>query len=173
MSNEENIKNKDCIEGEEVELWGECYNIEETTVLDLSGTGLTGEIPIDIVNLVNLKFLDLSYNQLSGDIPYDICYMVNLGQFLVGNNKFCSSHPNCISEEEFGYQDQTDCLTVDTNKNNQVEQSQLHIDQNNKNDFEQNNLENIEQSVQQPQNIEQTICPAGTFLAADGTCIIG
>ena len=25
-----------CIEGEEVELWGECYNIEETTVLDLS-----------------------------------------------------------------------------------------------------------------------------------------
>ena len=30
-----------------VELWGECYNIEETTYLDLSDSGLTGEIPID------------------------------------------------------------------------------------------------------------------------------
>ena len=25
----------DCIDGEEVELWGECYNIEETTELNL------------------------------------------------------------------------------------------------------------------------------------------
>ena len=33
---------------ENVELWGECYNIEKTTVLDLSDSGLTGEIPLKL-----------------------------------------------------------------------------------------------------------------------------
>ena len=33
-----------CDEEIEVELWGECYNIEETTSLNLSYSGLTGEI---------------------------------------------------------------------------------------------------------------------------------
>ena len=32
---------QDCVDGVEVELWGECYNIEETTWLDLSYNGLT------------------------------------------------------------------------------------------------------------------------------------
>ena len=200
MSNEENIKNnvnnelnnqidfKECNEETEIKLWGECYSIEGTTVLDLSSSKLTGEIPLDIVNLVNLKFLDLSNNQLTGEIPYDICYMVNLGQFLIDNNKFCS-YPNCISDEEIGYQDQADCLKVNTNKNNfeqdnletveddridALEQPQLYIDHNiNKNNFEQDNLETVEQPIPQPQNNEQTVCPAGTFLAADGTCIMG
>ncbi len=36
---------QDCVEGVEVELWGVCYNIEETTYLNLSGSGLTGETP--------------------------------------------------------------------------------------------------------------------------------
>ncbi len=44
---------QDCIDGVEVELWGECYNIEETTYLGLSGNGLTGEIPPEIGDLVN------------------------------------------------------------------------------------------------------------------------
>ena len=34
----------DCEEGE-VELWDECYNIEETTELNLGWSGLTGQIP--------------------------------------------------------------------------------------------------------------------------------
>ena len=29
---------QDCVDGVEVELWGECYNIEETTYLDLSSS---------------------------------------------------------------------------------------------------------------------------------------
>ena len=45
---------QDCDEEIEVELWGECYNIEETTELDLSESGFTGEIPPDIGNLTNL-----------------------------------------------------------------------------------------------------------------------
>ena len=54
---------QDCIDGIEVELWGECYNIEETTYLDLSEMGLSGEIPSEIGNLTNLIFLNLYLNQ--------------------------------------------------------------------------------------------------------------
>ena len=38
---------QDCVDGVEVELWGECYNIEETTTLNLSGSGLDGGISPD------------------------------------------------------------------------------------------------------------------------------
>ena len=31
-----------CIDGVEVELWGECYNIEETTYLNLGSDNLNG-----------------------------------------------------------------------------------------------------------------------------------
>ena len=54
-----------CDEGY-VELWDECYNIEETTFLQLSWNGLTGEIPPTIGNLTNLTKLWLYSNELSG-----------------------------------------------------------------------------------------------------------
>ena len=44
---------QDCIEGVEVELWGECYNIEETIELNYSYITL-GEIPSSIGELTNL-----------------------------------------------------------------------------------------------------------------------
>ena len=46
---------QDCVEGVEVELWGECYNIEETTHLNLQSSGLTGQIPSEIGNLTDRK----------------------------------------------------------------------------------------------------------------------
>ncbi len=49
-----------CIDGIEVELWGECYNIEETTSLILPNSGLTGEIPSEIGDLMNLELLWIS-----------------------------------------------------------------------------------------------------------------
>ena len=61
----------DCEEGE-VELWSECYSIENTTDLDLSYGGLTGEIPPQIGNLTNLISLILKENQLIGEIPSEI-----------------------------------------------------------------------------------------------------
>ena len=62
---------QDCVDGVEVELWGECYDIEETTELDLSGTWgnigeLSGEIPSEIGQLENLTYLQLHSNQLTG-----------------------------------------------------------------------------------------------------------
>ncbi|SVB76359.1 uncharacterized protein METZ01_LOCUS229213, partial [marine metagenome] len=57
-----------CSDGE-VELWGECYSIENTTSLNLANSELTGEIPPEIGNLTHLTELHLSYNQLTGEIP--------------------------------------------------------------------------------------------------------
>ncbi len=56
---------QDCVDGVEVELWGECYNIETTTSLNLSGSGLSGEIPSEIGQ--QLYYL---YEQFIGDTLY-------------------------------------------------------------------------------------------------------
>ena len=45
-----------CIDGEEVELWDECYSIECTTHLYLGGNQLTGSIQSDIGQLINLYY---------------------------------------------------------------------------------------------------------------------
>ena len=80
----------DCEEGE-VELWGECYNIETTTELDLSYIGITGEIPPEIGNLTNLEDLWLNENQLTGEIPPEVCDLmesnsIHISYILYENN---------------------------------------------------------------------------------------
>ena len=82
----------ECSEGQEIELWGECYNIETTTFINLSyqeGSDyppLTGEIPPEIGQLVNMTDLYLGGNELT-NIPRDIESLVNLQSlFLYGNN---------------------------------------------------------------------------------------
>jgi len=98
---------------EGVELWGECYNIEETTELDLSYSGLTGEIPSEIGNLTNLTSLNFHYNLLTGEIPESICDL-NIDWsgcyyfYLITNNQLCPPYPSCI-EDYVGDQDTTDC----------------------------------------------------------------
>ena len=94
---------QDCVEGVEVELWGECYNIEETTILnpDYTSTSgqvippeigqltnlthfyliddqVTGEIPLEIGNLMNLEWLRFEGNELTGEIPPEIGNLTNL-----------------------------------------------------------------------------------------------
>ena len=76
-----------------VELWGECYSIENTTELDLSYIGVTGEIPSEIGNLINLSSLILKENQLSGEIPPEISYLTNLTQLDLGGNQLSGEIP--------------------------------------------------------------------------------
>ena len=78
---------------EGVELWGECYSIENTTALDLSYNGVTGAIPPEIGNLVNLNSLILKENQLNGEIPPEISNLTNLTQLDLGGNQFTGSLP--------------------------------------------------------------------------------
>ena len=88
--------NADCYadDGTEgVELWGECYSIENTTELNLEGTGLTDSIPPEIGNLVNLNYLNLFNNSLTGSIPSEIGDLTNLTILSLGRNQLTSIPP--------------------------------------------------------------------------------
>ena len=77
-------------EGEEptyIYLWGECYNIEGTTEIDLHSSELAGGIPPEIGNLTNLTNLNLSENQLTGEIPPEIGNLINLEYLSLSNNQ--------------------------------------------------------------------------------------
>ena len=72
---------------DEVELWGDCYSIENTTELHLYNNELTGSIPPEIGNLTNLTLLSLSSNQLTGEIPSEIGNLTNLYCLLLNSNQ--------------------------------------------------------------------------------------
>ena len=78
---------------EGVELWGECYSIENTTGLDLSYIGIIGEIPPEIGNLINLDSLILKENQFSGIIPPEIGSLTNLTDLDLGGNQLSGEIP--------------------------------------------------------------------------------
>ncbi|RMZ48890.1 hypothetical protein EB821_05200, partial [Candidatus Marinimicrobia bacterium PRS2] len=127
---------QDCVDGEEVELWDECYNIEETTSLNLSwynlsgpippaigqltnltllkltNNDLNGSIPEEIGDLTNLEYLHLDNNQLSGIIPDELCNLSidwsNTDYFSMDDNYLCPLYPDCI-EENMGEQDVSEC----------------------------------------------------------------
>jgi Leucine-rich repeat (LRR) protein len=80
----------------EVELWDECYSIENTTSLNLYANGLTGVIPPEIGNLVNLEGLYLASNQLSGEIPSEIGNLVNLNDLYLSYNQLSGEIPSEI-----------------------------------------------------------------------------
>ena len=84
-----------CNEGE-VELWDECYSIENTTQLDLGNNQLTGSIPSEIGNLTNLTWLYLSNNQLIGSIPPEMGNLNNLIYLDLGSNQLTGSIPQEI-----------------------------------------------------------------------------
>mgnify|MGYP000864046446 CR=1 FL=1 len=66
---------------EYVELWeGSCYNIDSTHTLICNDCGITGEIPPEIGELVNLERISLKNNQFEGEIPPEIG---NLGVWML------------------------------------------------------------------------------------------
>lgn len=81
--------------------------------LDLSYNQLTGSFPSEIANLENLFGVYVNDNDLSGEIPQEICglgdgwgYSYHLR---FGNNNFCPSYPECLTEEQLGLQDTENC----------------------------------------------------------------
>ena len=91
----ENCPQPLCNEETEVELWGECYNIEETTFINLSyqeGSDyppLYGEIPYKIGQLVNMTDLYLGGNELTV-IPPEIGNLINLQSLYLYENLLTS-----------------------------------------------------------------------------------
>jgi hypothetical protein len=93
------VNNIDCYadDGTEgVELWGECYSIENTDTLNLYTNELTGSIPPEIGNLTNLTLLLLYNNQLTGSIPSEIGNLTNLTKLVLFNNQLTDSIPSEI-----------------------------------------------------------------------------
>ncbi|KAM5579223.1 putative LRR receptor-like serine/threonine-protein kinase [Rosa sericea] len=66
--------------------------------LDLSSSGLTGEIDASIPNLAMIQTLDLSNNNLTGPIPDFLSQMSNLNVLNLENNKLTGSVPNELNE---------------------------------------------------------------------------
>jgi len=55
--------------------------------------------------------LSLSDNQLSGEIPESICEVFPLSWgFSISNNNLCPPYPDCLTEEDIGYQDTSECI---------------------------------------------------------------
>ena len=80
----------------EVTLWGVVYSVENTTEINLGGSGLTREIPSEIGHLTNLTFLSLGDNQLTGSIPSEIGNLTNLTRLWLDNNQLAGSIPSEI-----------------------------------------------------------------------------
>ena len=125
-------------------------NLTNLTTLSLSDNFLEGEIPVELENLANLENLYLHNNQLSGEVPnifHEMNNLVHLTLFenqLSGNipeslcdiynnieylglytNLFCPPYPSCITDEDLGFQDITNCDFAFINKENHLSDFKL------------------------------------------------
>ena len=89
-------------------------NLINLTYLSFANNELTGEIPPSIGDLINLNSLNLINNNLSGEIPVEICSQGDLYPSVYGNNLcFSSSQPpeidDCIIQADQNNQDSSNC----------------------------------------------------------------
>ena len=96
MNLNEMVSSSNILINDWVNLWGEYYSVLNTTVLNLSNSGLSGEIPSEIGNLTNLTELHLYNNQLIGSIPPEIGNLTNLTELWLGGNQLTGSIPSEI-----------------------------------------------------------------------------
>jgi hypothetical protein len=85
-------------------------NLINLTLLWLGSNQLTGDIPSEIGNLTDLVSLYLLGNQLSGEIPVEICDLSNLVDILLIDNQLCPPYPDCLSPQDIGPQDTSNCF---------------------------------------------------------------
>ena len=97
--NAPDVNYSDCIaeDGTDgINLWGECYSIQNTTILYLTYSDLSDTIPNTIGSLVNLTDLILEGNQLFGEIPSEIGNLTNLRKLRLGYNALTGEIPSEI-----------------------------------------------------------------------------
>ncbi|WJX91986.1 hypothetical protein P8452_73692 [Trifolium repens] len=73
-------------------------NIPRITSLNLSSSGLTGQIEFSISNLTMLQYLDLSNNSLTGPLPDFLIQLHSLKVLNVGKNKLTGLVPSELLE---------------------------------------------------------------------------
>ncbi|XP_024022548.1 LRR receptor-like serine/threonine-protein kinase IOS1 isoform X1 [Morus notabilis] len=84
------------------------------TSLDLSSSGLTGEISTYLSKLTMLESLDLSNNNLTGSVPNFLSQLPNLRVLNLGNNKLTGLVPAELIEKS---SDRSLSLSVEGNQN--------------------------------------------------------
>ena len=82
----------------EVKLWGEWYDIGNTTSIFLQSQGLSGSIPPQIGCLTNLTYLGLFSNQLTGQIPFEIGNLTNLTGLYLHINQLTGEIPQEVCD---------------------------------------------------------------------------
>ena len=68
--------------------------LTELRTLDFASNSLRGRIPAQLGNLNNLESLDLSFNSLSGPIPVDLAKLSNLQEISLAGNGFSGAIPS-------------------------------------------------------------------------------
>ena len=84
----------DC-SADEVNLWDTCFSISNTDSLNLSDSELTGPIPDELTELINLEYLNLSGNNLEDSIP-SLQNMTLLKYLNLSENNLSGPIPNEI-----------------------------------------------------------------------------
>ena len=64
--------------GTECSWYGVTCTGDSVTILDLYANQLTGSLPAELGNLINLTYLSLHTNQLAGTIPAELNNLTNL-----------------------------------------------------------------------------------------------
>ena len=87
---------EDSTEG--IELWSQCYSIENTTSLGWPPfiPDSATVIPLELFNLVNLTSLSINYTNVGGIIPPEIGNLTNLIKLNLSSNQFSGSIPSEI-----------------------------------------------------------------------------
>ncbi|KAA8540320.1 hypothetical protein F0562_024761 [Nyssa sinensis] len=76
----------------------EGYNSPRIISLNLSSSGLTGNIASSLFSLKSLQYLDLSYNSLTGQVPDFLSQLTNLRTLNLSGNQLTGSVPSPLIE---------------------------------------------------------------------------
>ena len=102
---------------------GYLSNLQE---LYLDNNQLSGEIPDIFNNLEQLDALGIFVNNLDGIIPNSICDIYSQLSYLgLHSNNLCPPYPSCLTIDDLGIQDTSNCVQVNIHSENNISEFRL------------------------------------------------
>jgi Leucine-rich repeat (LRR) protein len=105
FASQDDVSGWDC-DGEDYPQEGACTNHWDGILcdtfgvvvgIDLSGFGLSGKIPTNLMKLTAMRTLKLDGNSFTGTIPCEIAQMTQVTSISLRNNQITGSIPSCLS----------------------------------------------------------------------------